>query len=150
MSVIRSQLRLTSIVLAAIAGMVSLTGEATACSAKAARSCCTGSSGPACCCEAGKPVSAPRSIERFSVGMPRGTGRLLAADPECECRIGGPTEPATRPRSARPEVRPDSSPARIFESIPEFRPTIPLVAVVPPTGSPPGLPLYLRASRLRF
>jgi hypothetical protein len=98
----------------------------------------------------GKPVSGPRSIERPSVGMPREGGRLLAADPECECRIGGPTEPAQEPRSARPEVRPDTSPAWCFELISESRPILSLVAVVPPTGSPPGIPLYLRASRLLF
>jgi hypothetical protein len=149
---LRSYLRLSSIALAAIVGMLSVAGEAVACSAKdpgaGARSCCASPSRSACCCEAEKAEPGPPSIERTAVGLLSGSGHLLAPNSPCECRTGGPNEPAPKPQSPTSERRTDQERARSFESILEFCPTTIFFSLIPPTESPPGVPLYLRSSRL--
>jgi hypothetical protein len=131
-------------------GMLSVAGEVSACSAKAAsraiRACCTGSAGSACCCDSTRVESQPESADRTTV-LPA-AGGLFAPETPCECRGGEPTEPASKPESPSPERRTDQDRNGSVELTFETRPAVVLVRLIPPTESPPGTPLYLRTSRL--
>jgi hypothetical protein len=139
-------LRLGGIVLAAIVGMLSVIGESSACSTKAASKCCPGPVRSACCCESSKAESHPESTERETV-RPTSAGRF-APKAGCECRTGEPTEPASKPESPSSENRTGQDGARSVERIFGVRPAIAIARLVPPTASPPRTPLYHRTSRL--
>jgi hypothetical protein len=150
MTTVRSYLHIPSLAFAAIMGMLSVVGEASACSAKgpgkAMGACCAGPDQSACCCDQVEPR--PALTDRTAVGMPGGTGRLLAPDSPCECRPGEPTESAPKPESSSSENRTDRESTRSLEQVFPVQPTIAVDRLVQPTQSPPGTPLYLRTSRL--
>ena len=152
MTAVRCYLRLSSIALAAIVGMLSVAGEAAACSTKGSsdntRSCCATPSRSACCCVAETAEPSPRPIEHTAVGLAGESEHHLAPDSSCECRPSRPSEPAPKPQSPTSERRTDQDRARSFESILGIRPRITFVSLVSSTESPPGAPIYLRASRL--
>jgi len=139
---------LPSLALAAIVGMLSVAGEASACSVQrastAASACCAGT---ACCCEPTKVEPHPESADRTTSLPLGGDGLSLPASP-CHCRPSEPTEPASKSESPSPERRTDQDRARSGELIFGFRPAIVFVRPVLPTESPPRAPLYLRISRL--
>jgi hypothetical protein len=152
MTAVRCNLRLPSIVLAAILGILPMAGEAAACSAQGAGakmgSCCAASSRSACCCAAETAATAQRAIERNALGLAGGSEHQLATDSSCQCRPSAPTDPAPKPRSSTSERRTDQGRVWSWESNGECRPATIFVSLVPPTESPRGAPLYLRASRL--
>ena len=147
---LRRDLCLPLVALWAIVGMLSVTGEVSACSTKAAsrasRACCTGSASSACCCKPATVESQPESAARTTV--PPAAGALLAPKTPCECREGEPTEPASKPGSPSSERRTDQDRNGSVEPTFEVRPSVVFVRLIPPTESPPGTPLYLRTSRL--
>jgi hypothetical protein len=149
MIAIRHHFRLPLVALAAIVGMLSAVGEVSACTAtrRAAGACCDGRDRSACCCEAGKAGPQPRSADGARTHSPSGGG-LRAPDASCQCRSGGPTDPAPKPRSPSSERRTDPDRIRSVGPVTHVRPTTALVRLIPPTESPPGNPLYLRTSRL--
>ena len=152
----RPDLRLPAIVLAAMLGMFSVAGEASGCSAnglgdgKAARSCCSGRPRSACCCEVQESTPRPRPIERTAIGMPTVGGPLVTPVSSCECREDEPTEPASKPARSSPRHRLDQDGAPSFDRSLDVRPALALARLVDATESPPGAPLYLRTSHMRF
>ena len=85
--------------------------------------------------------------DRTEVFRPAEAG-VSAPDSPCECRSGGPAEPASRPRTPPSGSRPDRDRTRLIRVMHETEPAINFVGLVSPTESPPGIPLYLRTSRL--
>jgi hypothetical protein len=152
MTAFRCHFRLPSTVLAAIVGILSVAGEASACSTmnrgKATRSCCAGLSRSACCCEAETAETRPESPDSQAVGMTADGGRLLAPGSPCECRVGDPTESAPQPKSASSRHRIDRDGVRSVELNVDIRPAIARAPVGLATETPPRTPLYLRTSRL--
>jgi hypothetical protein len=150
MTGLRRDLCVPLVALWAIIGMLSVTGEASACSMTAAsaasRACCTASAGSACCCESTTVESQPEPVARTTV-LPA-AGGLFAPKTPCECREGEPTEPASKPGQPSPERRTDQDRNGSVELTFEVRPAIVFVRLISPTESPPGAPLYLRTSRL--
>ena len=150
MNGLRRDLCLPLIALWAIAGMLLVTGEVSACSMKAAsrasRSCCAASVSSACCCEPTAVESQPEPAARTT--FPQAAGGLFAPKAPCECRQGEPTGPASKPGSPSPERRTDQDRDGSVELTFELRPSVVFVRLIPPTESPPGTPLYLRTSRL--
>src|SRR5581483_9413275 len=102
MSGLRRHLRLSWVALAAIAGMLSVVGEASACSAKpeikAGRPCCAASQTPSCCCEAPATDSAD-----LPPTAPRAGDGLARPPAPCQCRPGEPAEPAQKSESSPSE-----------------------------------------------
>jgi hypothetical protein len=147
---LRCQLRHAWVVLAAIAGMLSLTGEAAACSAKSAnkatKSCCKATPTAACCCET--PSADPADV---APARPIATDGLAASSlSPCECNPGPPADPAEKPESPPSGRRTDTDRAEPVALAVEGGPSPAFVRIVPPTASPPGRPLYLLISRLLF
>ena len=142
-------LRLPSLVLAAIVGMLSAAGEASACSAlragKPISGCCARRAQSACCCQAKTVKSRPES-SRHTLG---GIGSS-AEEAACVCRPGAPADPAPKPRSPSDERRTPQDRTGSVEPTNELYLAIAFVRLVPPTESPPGAPLYLRTSHLLF
>jgi hypothetical protein len=149
MNGLRRDLCLPLVALWAIVGMLSVTGEVSACSTKAAsrasRACCTGSASSACCCKPATVESQPEPVARTTALPP--TGRHFAPNTPCECE-GEPTEPASKPGSPSPERRTDKDRSGPVELTFEVRPVVVFVRLIPPTESPSRTPVYLRTSRL--
>jgi hypothetical protein len=151
MNIGRRYFRIPSVALAAIIGMLSVAGEASACSMKAAKkaasACCTGNSQSACCCDADKVESKFQSSELTLVRTLPEAGAIAPAS-SCECRPGNPTEPASKPESGTSRHQTDQDRVRSASLISEIRPAIIFVRLALPTERPPATPLYLRMSRL--
>jgi hypothetical protein len=147
---LRRDLCLPLVALWAIVGMLSVTGEVSACSTKAAsragRACCAASAGSACCCESTTVESQPESVAGTTV-LPDASG-LFAPKTPCQCRRGEPTEPASKPGQPSSQRRTDQGRNGSVGLTFEVRPAVVFVRLIPPTESPPGEPLYLRTSRL--
>jgi hypothetical protein len=146
MTGLRHHLRLPGIVLAAIVGTLSVVGEVSACSTKAASNCCPGPAKSACCCEPATGQPRSESAERGTVHS--ASAVRFAPEPGCECRSGEPTGPASKSESPPSQHRTDQGSPRILELVPDVRPPIAITRLVLPTESPPRTPLYLRTSRL--
>ena len=125
--------------------MLSVVGEASACStgSKAARSCCAAAPATACCCETPGPETAGPAALTPPIG-----GGLSAPDRPCECRPGDPAEPASKPESPSSVQRGARDRADSGEVTFHARPAVAFARIVGPTGDPPKTPLYLRNSRL--
>lgn len=147
MTGLRHHLRLPWFVLAAIVGMLSVAGEASACSikaaSKAARSCCTSAPASACCCETPGPGSSHLSRAPSLIG-----NSLAVPNPTCECRPGTPGDPAPKPASPSSERRTDQGRVESVDLTHEVPPSLTFARIVLPANSPPKTPLYLRTSRL--
>jgi hypothetical protein len=130
--------------------MLPAVGEASACSptraSQAARACCTGRVASTCCCEPAKSESQSGSSDRTTV-TPNADGRL-ASQPLCECRPGGPTEPASKPVSPSPERRTGQDRTGSDDRAFNVRPVVATDRLILPTESAPTVPLYIRTSRL--
>jgi len=148
MMALRLHFRQPVMLVAAMALMLSLSGNASACSASGMQgNCCTSSAGSACCCDVQAVEPQPGSSDRAEARI-SDEGTISSPVSPCVCRPGGPTEPASKPRSTSSHDRPDRDHVRVIEIIPETRPAIAVVRSVVPTESPPGAPLYLRTSHL--
>jgi hypothetical protein len=145
-------LRHSSIVLAAIVGMFSAVGEASASAPQAdapGRACCVGRMCAGCCCPTVRKVSVPATSGRLAI-VSSALPRLAPPAPLCECRPSSPDAPASRHEPRPPETREDQA----------FGPAIgPTVVSDPATelaridASPPSsarIPVYLLTSRLLF
>jgi hypothetical protein len=151
MTDLRHHFRLPWIVLAAILGLFSIVGEASASTPTAtprnsARACCIGRVCSACCCVPADAVSSPAAVKKSVVIPARPT--LTSPVPLCECRPGGPTSPASKTEPCSFEDHSSQASATPPEMTVEHRPAITLVWIIPSTGNPPKSPLYLRTSRL--
>jgi hypothetical protein len=151
MTGLRRYLRLTWIVLAAIAGMVLVSGDASAAAPKAGqgpvRACCIGKVCARCCCPPASDVPGQPLAGRSAAVSPVGS-RLSTPAPLCECRPGGPDVPASKSEPRSSENRDDQVRALDAELIVETRPAITLVRIVLSPAVPPKSALYLRTSRL--
>jgi hypothetical protein len=152
MTAFRHHLRLTWVVLAAIVGMLSAAGGASAStsypeSRGPGRSCCVRRVCAKCCCPPASDVSGRPLVGRSATVAPGGS-RLSTPAPLCECRPGRPKLPAssTDPRFSehRQEQVADHAVELIVESLPAISP----VRIVLSSALPPKSPLYLRNSRL--
>jgi hypothetical protein len=148
---LRSNLRLPYIVLAAIVGMFSVAGEASACSTKQASTapsaCCVGRVQSACCCEAKKTELPLESTGRFLARSTNDAGHFTPA-PSCGCRSGSSNEPAPKPESPTSRHRTDQDRLESCEPIILANRAITITRFILPSVSPPATPLYLRTSRL--
>lgn len=139
------------VALAAIAGILSLAGDASACrvsdAAPAGRSCCVGRSPADCCCKG--PVAAPERTATAPAPIGASRPSLGIPSPGCECRPGEPTAPTDRPAQRVHDDRPDAG--RAYDLAPGFVPVPglpPASRPIEPTASPPKAPIYLRTARL--
>jgi hypothetical protein len=152
MTASRHHFRLSSIVLAAILGMFSAVGEASASAPKTdgqgpGRLCCIGRTCAKCCCPpASKASGLTASGPSTNVSLAR--SRLTAPAPLCECRPGGPNSPASDDEPRSSQTREDQIAGHAAEPTVESVPAITLVPVVLSPAVPPKSPLYLRTSRL--
>lgn len=146
--------RLSTVVLAAIVGMFSAVGEASASSPKtdgqgAGRACCLGRVCAKCCCPPASKVSGlPSSGQSANVSL--GSSRLSTPAPLCGCRPGSPNSPASDEEPRPSETRQDQIAGHAAQPTVESVPAITLVRVVLSPAVPPKAPLYLRTSRLLF
>ena len=148
MMAVVSHLRRAGLVVAATALMLSLAGDVSACSmSRGGGNCCASTAASACCCET--QTAGPRlgSDERTEVDE-RVEHHLSTPLSRCECRSNTPTEPAARPRSVTFERRSGHVSISLIIAIRPTRPAIAFIPLVWATESPPGMPLYLRTSRL--
>jgi hypothetical protein len=147
MTSLRPHPRFPWIALAAFVGLLSVVGEASACSdkpaSKATRSCGSACPATACCCESPSPESTDLSTAPRPVGV-----NLSVPYAPCECRPGGPTDPASKPESTSSERRSDHDRVESVDVTIEAHPAIASARIVLPAESPPKTPLYLRTSRL--
>ena len=130
-------------------------GEASACGSaercESSMACCTGSAAPGYAC--------PGSGSLDPAVRMAGTGRSLVAPAPgpslgapadaCACvRAGDPAAPGSRPESRAGQDRPEEARGGRPPVVPDARPVAAPARLSPPTGSPPGSPLYLRHARL--
>jgi hypothetical protein len=112
MTAFRHHPRLPWFALAAIVGMLSMVGEASARPVKGAteapKSCCVVPPPSDCCCCPAKPKPLMPAVERSAM-LPTGEARLSAPAIPCECRTDEPADPYSKPESRTPE--PGSEPA---------------------------------------
>ena len=142
MTKLRHHLQHFGIALAAMAGMLSIVGEVSACSDTASRaatrSCCTANVASCCCESPGTKTTDVSPVEN----------NLSVPFAPCECRPGVPSDPAQKPGLPAPERRSDQYRSNAVKVTFEVRSAIVLIRIAPPTLGPPGSPLYLRTSRL--
>jgi hypothetical protein len=147
-------LRAFGIALAAVAGVLSVSGTASACSAgaagKATSSCCTARPDTACgCC--GEAVDVPSPAVGTRVDSHHEAGSRVIPAGRCVCRPERPPVPAGAPQS-RPAERPSE---RLFDGAITVD-AAPASAArlrsspLSPSGSTPDAPVYLRTARLLF
>jgi hypothetical protein len=150
---LRSNLRLPYFVLAAIVGMLSVAGEASACSTKRASTapsaCCVGGGQSACCCEA-KKTELPLESSGRTLARSTNEASHFTPAPSCECRSGNSNEPAPKPESPAPRHRTDQDRVESPEPIVDVNRAVAIARFILPSASPPATPLYLRTSRLRI
>src|SRR5258708_2063011 len=110
MTAFRHHPRLPWFALAAIVGMLSMVGEASARTVKGAtRAPRWGGVVPRpweCCCGRAKARPLTPAIELWAMSPPEGAGLSAPAVP-CECRWDEPTDPASKPESRTDEQRSD-------------------------------------------
>jgi len=133
--------RLPWFALAAIVGMVSLVGEASACPVKAARPCCV--TRKACCCKATNAEVSEAAPDTSQV-----RDDLAAAPASCECRSNDSPEPARRPESRTSGRRADRDRGEPVVLVAEVTRRLVIAAVEPSRDRPPDRPVYLVTSRL--
>ncbi len=152
MTTIRRHLRLSWIALAAIAGMFSAAGAASASTTGAdaqgpGRACCVGRVCAKCCCPPASAAADPARVERSATFAPVGS-RLATPAPLCECRPAGPEAPGSKSEPRPAETRDDQIRSQATELTIETRPAVSTVRLVLSPADPPKSPLYLRTSRL--
>jgi hypothetical protein len=151
MTAFRHHPRLPWFALAAIVGMLSMVGEASARTVKGAtqapKSCCVVPPPSECCCCPAKAKPLIPAIE-LSAMFPTDGARLSAPAVPCECRSDEPADPASKPESRTDEQRSDRAGEELAGSTFAAPPSATFAHFVPPTGSPPKSPLYLRTTRL--
>jgi hypothetical protein len=144
-------LRPALIALAAMAMMLSVGGDASACSAmktgQAKGGCCAGRDAGACCCEAVASESRPTAADRAMGHLMAHDGRSIP-NSRCECRSGGPTQPAPKPRTSTSERRIDHDRVSSLELTLGAGSAVTSMRPVPLAERPPAAPIYLRTSRL--
>ena len=144
---LRRHFRLPCIALVAIVGTLSMVGEVSACTVKAAikatRSCCAALPVSNCCCEPSSSESAtPASVVSLT------NHGLSTSTVPCECRRGDPTESAPKPESPSSERRSDQDRGESVDLTFETHSSITFARLILPPGCLPKIPLYLRTSRL--
>jgi hypothetical protein len=148
----RPYLRLISLALVAIAGMLSPAGMASAFGSTDSRtnragSCCVKPVCSGCCCDSASSSSRSASVKDSSVLARRGVS-LSFRGGNCECRSS--EQPASTPR---PESRPVGSRAdrdRHEAKLPTFHTSSTFTWLIREPDFPSGSPLYLRNKRLRI
>jgi hypothetical protein len=145
-------LRTLGIALVAVAGVLSVPGTASACTAgiaaKATRSCCAGRPATACgCCgDAGRasmPTREPR-VDAYRAPAPR----VVPTGP-CACRPEGSPAPARAPESRLVEHPTDRVSDGTINGLVVLTTAACLTShASSPSGSTPGTPVYLRTARL--
>ena len=153
MTDLRYHLRHSLIALAAIVGMLSMVGEASARnpggSSNTPKSCCVVTTPADCCCCPAKPDSLPFSAGR-STGVATGETRVATPDRSCECRSNEPAAPASKPESRSQEQRSERVSEGAFDTSFFVRPSVTSSRYIPPTGGPPNSPLPLLTIRLQI
>jgi hypothetical protein len=151
MTGLRHHLRLPWFALAAIVGMLSMVGEASARStsgaAGARKSCCVVST-PAdcCCCPAKAEPLAPSVGPKAAIVAVE--VRLSASDRPCECRSDEPAAPASRLESSPTRLLSERAHEEVVATAFSVRPLASLCRFDSPPGSPPKSPIYLLTTRL--
>jgi hypothetical protein len=136
---------LSWIALAAMLGVLSLAGDATAASPREdACACCPVRKLARCCCE---PTTAPTrsgAVERSRTIAPGDDAR------PCECRPDAPASPASRQEPRAPQTRVDRGDGSVNPPCPAVASTTFDDRPGGPTAVPPKTPLYLRIAHLRI
>ncbi len=153
MRTLRHHLRASGIALAAIVGMLSMVGEAsaraTSGASEARKACCVAPTPADCCCCPAKADPRPASAGPQDPSIASGV-RLAASDRPCGCRADTPAAPASKPESSSRERRPErADEASVATAFVPYAPGS-FARSVPPTGSPPSFPLSFLISRLRI
>jgi hypothetical protein len=152
MTRLRQHLFASAVAIAAVAGMLSAAGEASASTASGtarndSRGCCAKRACTGCCCE---PATAQERTETTqTVVLSSRRGSLAIPARSCECRRGEPAAPASRQESQTSESRADLG---------QGEPVDLTTQAAPLTGENPGIlraeaatsPLYLSTARLRI
>jgi hypothetical protein len=152
MNGLRYHFRLTWIALAAIVGILSVVGDASASAASAAArnvasSCCVKRVCTGCCCSPESGSTAPLATER-SVAVRPSEGGLSTPSRPCECRSSEPGSPASRDESRFSEDRADQASGESVSLNGHVPAAVTFTRHNLPTASPPKSPLYLRTARL--
>jgi hypothetical protein len=149
----RHHLRLSHIALAAIVGMLSMVGEASARMpgglSDSAKSCCIVPMPSDCCCCPAKANSLAASAGR-STEIANGETRLAAPAGSCECRSNEPAAPASKPESRSPDRRTERVSEGAVDTSFFVRPPVTSSRFIPPTDGPPNSPLHLITIRLQI
>jgi len=147
----RRRLLFPLVAVMATAGMLSMAGEASACSAKRAskttRGCCAGSPRSVCCCDARTPELLPQSTGRSAVVNPE-QADVGVPGSSCTCRLGEPANRASKSGSRPSGYRAEYGRAAFAVQRSRTLPGTRLACSGLPTGIEPESPLYLRTSRL--
>lgn len=144
---------LNAIALFAIAGMLSLSGDARAegsgsDSNGAARSCCAKRVCPPGCCMRGGGSGRSTTNNQVVARNDALTSGLASTDSGCECRPGEPVSPASRQRSQSVDRRAISWSCEL-ESLDSRAAHLGLLSrLIEPLRRPPRAPLYLTTERL--
>lgn len=150
MAIRRSSPNVSLIALAAIVGMLSVGGTASACSGKqtsSPRSCCSTRPSSDCGCCVATPADAMPEPDSLAASP----GRILEAAPAppCECRADEPTPTPGRPAQRAAVERIEAGAGEVLPSlVAAARPVPSLARRLIANESPPDSPLFLRHSRL--
>jgi hypothetical protein len=152
MTGLRYHFRLTWIALAAIVGMLSVVGDASASTTSGApqngaRACCLKRVCTVCCCTPASASSGLSTTAR-SVALPSREGSFSSPARPCECRSGEPASPASRHESRPSDDRADQMHGESVELNVRGPTAVTFARLILPTASPPKSPLYLRTARL--
>jgi hypothetical protein len=154
MALFRHHSRLAWVAVAAIMGMLSVAGDASASTADVAprgdiRSCCAEGRCTVCCCKPAEAPPRPRPADR-SAALPSKGGDIAAPARPCECRSSEPATPAPKPESRSSEGRGDQARGEPVDPALDAGPppAATFARLILPTSSPPKSPLYLRIARL--
>ncbi len=156
MSTPRQHLRLPLVAFAAIVGLLSMGGEASARGgsgvADRARSCCVAPKSPdhSCCCCSSKSAESPSTvtIERRLVASVARVELLSTGGDSCECRSNVPADAASNPVSRSMERRSDCRVERFAEASVASLRSASMVRFVSLQACPPRSPLAFLTSRL--
>jgi hypothetical protein len=147
----RHHFRLSWIALAAIVGMFSVAGDASASGTSGgprndARACCLKRVCTVCCCTPASASSGALTTGLMVALTPQGSGLSAPARP-CECRSSEPGSPGLRHESRSSEDRADQALGK-SALLNVYAPTAVTSWLKLPNASPPKSPLYLRTARL--
>ena len=146
-------LRLSSIAMAAIAGLLSVADEVMACEAKraptTARTCCAIRLSSDCggCCDANEASSQPETGNLRKVAVAAQVG-IAVTRRSCECRLGDSSDPAQKSESRPAQIRADHDRDSAIACVLEEPPRFSFATLAFRTTSPPKVLLCLRTSRL--